>query len=105
MTDLNLPNNISFGSCDRRIDVESEILKKIYPVLCTDPSPIAGLVVNLQHQVLSRRTIVLNPLKKKNYFKKPISLKTDLYNESNDNLNTSMMSKKSQEGSSKLMVR
>jgi len=69
-----------------------------------DPSPLAGLVVQLQHQALSRRTIVLNPLKRKNNFSKPIPLKTDLYNESNDNLNTSMLSNESQEGSSKLMV-
>lgn len=31
--------------------------------MCMDPSPIAGLTVQLQHQLLSRRTIALNPLK------------------------------------------
>jgi len=69
-----------------------------------DSSPIAGVVVNLQHQVLSGRTIVLNPLKKKFNYSKPKSLETDLYNESDDNLNTSMLSNEPQEGSSNLMV-
>ncbi|XP_060858740.1 MATH and LRR domain-containing protein PFE0570w-like isoform X2 [Metopolophium dirhodum] len=97
------PTDKNFWSIDRRLGLESEILKKVYPVMCMDPSPLAGLVVQLQHQVLSRRTIVLNPLKRKNNFSKPIPLKTDLYNEPNDSLNTSMLSNESQGGSSKLM--
>lgn len=72
--------------------------------MCMDPSPIAGLVVNLQHQVLSCRTKVLNPLKRENFSSEPKSLKTDLCDESNDNLNTSMLSDEPQEGSSNLMV-
>lgn len=31
--------------------------------MCMASSPIAGLTVQLQHQLLSRRTITLNPLK------------------------------------------
>lgn len=30
-------------------------------VMCMDSSPISGLTVNLQHQLLSQRTIILNP--------------------------------------------
>jgi len=69
-----------------------------------DSSPIAGLVVNLQHQMLSCRTIVLNPLKRKNNCSKPKLIKTDLYNEFNDNINTSKLSNEPKEKSSKLMV-
>jgi len=65
--------------------------------LYTDPSPIAGQVVNLQHQVLSRRTLVLNPLKRKKYFLRSMPLKTNLYKEFNENLNTSMLLKNPQE--------
>jgi len=73
--------------------------------MCMDSSPIAGLVVNLQHQMLSCRTIVLNPLKRKYNCSNQKLLKTDLYNESNDNIKTSMLSNKPQKESSKLMVR
>jgi len=69
-----------------------------------DSSPIAGLVVNLQHQVLSSRTIVLNPFKKKKNCSEPKPSKTDSFDESNDGLNTSMVSNETQERSSKLMV-
>ncbi|XP_029342951.1 uncharacterized protein LOC100569481 [Acyrthosiphon pisum] len=103
ITNNSHPTDNNYWSIDRRLGLESEILKRIYMVMCTDSSPLAGLVVQLQHQVLSRRTIVLNPLKRKNNFSKSIPLKTDLYNESNDNLNTSMLSNEPQEGSSKLM--
>jgi len=41
------------------------LLLQNFPVMCTDSSPIAGLTVQLQHQLLSRRTITLNPLKVK----------------------------------------
>jgi len=73
--------------------------------MCMDSSPIAGLVVNLQHQMLSCRTKVLNPLKRKNYYSGLNSLKTEyLYSESNANLNTSMLSNEPLEGSTNLMV-
>jgi len=62
-----------------------------------DSSPIAGLVVHLQHQLLSRRTINLNPLKVINNdssnFEMHLSKKLQ-----EDRLN------KSQKPSSKLMV-
>lgn len=84
--------------------LESMLLTRLYPYMCMDSSPIAGLVVNLQHQVLSCRTKVLNPLKRKSFYSVLKSLKTNLCNKSNDHLNTSMLSNEPQEGYSNLMV-
>ncbi|XP_025205151.1 myosin-2 heavy chain-like [Melanaphis sacchari] len=50
-------------SYKRRLKIESKLIRLNFPVMCMDPSPIAGLTVQLQHQLLSRRTIILNPLK------------------------------------------
>lgn len=50
-------------SYEQRLKIESKLIKLNFPVMCMDPSPIAGLTVQLQHQLLSRRTIALNPLK------------------------------------------
>ncbi|CAH1724069.1 unnamed protein product [Aphis gossypii] len=50
-------------SYEQRLKIESKLIKLNFPVILTDPSPIAGLTVQLQHQLLSRRTIALNPLK------------------------------------------
>lgn len=67
--------------------------------MCMDPSPIAGLTVQLQHQLLSRRTIALNPLK--------------VMNDDSSKFNFDVLKKwqedtfpktKSQNSSSKLMV-
>jgi len=62
-----------------------------------DSSPVAGLTVHLQHQLLSRRTINLNPLKVKNNdsfnYEMYLSKKLEI-----DRLN------KSEKSSSELMV-
>lgn len=55
-----------------------------HPVMCMDSSPIAGLTVNLQHQMLSCRSIVLNPLNNK--YPKYKSLGIDMLKESYDDL-------------------
>lgn len=54
-----------------------------HPGMCMDSSSIAGLTVNLQHQLLSCRKIVLNPFK--NNFN---SLKLNL--PENESLSTSL---------------
>lgn len=48
---------------ERRLKLESKLLLMYNPVMCMDTSPIAGLTLHLQHQMLSCRKIKLNPLK------------------------------------------
>jgi len=54
-------------SYEQRLYIESEMVKRNFPVMCIDSSPVAGLTVQLQHQLFSRRTITLNPLRAKKY--------------------------------------
>jgi len=68
--------------------------------MCMDTSNICGLVVQLQHQLLSRRTINLNPLKLKDSFK----FEMDLSKKSQDDRLPTTKLNKSQKSSSKLMV-
>jgi len=87
----------AYCSYEQRLKIESKLLQQNFPVMCMDSSPIAGLTIQLQHQLLSRRTITLNPLKVKNY------------NSSNSEMDLSKQLQdcrlnKSQKSSSKLMV-
>ncbi|XP_001942883.2 golgin subfamily A member 4 [Acyrthosiphon pisum] len=56
----------AYCSYEQRLKIESQLILRNFPVMCIDSSPIAGLTVHLQNQLLSRRTISLNPLKVKN---------------------------------------
>lgn len=89
-----------------KLKLESKLLLLSKPAMCMDSSPIAGLTVNLQHQLLSGRTIILNPLKKKYTFSsKLISSPIDSSNNSAGNiLSTSMLSDELPCKSSELMV-
>lgn len=72
-----------------------------HPVMCMDSSPVAGLTVNLQHQMLSCRSIVLNPLNNK--YPKYKSLGIDMFTDSfDDMLFTPKPTNKSQQSSSKV---
>lgn len=73
------------------------------PVMCMDSSPIAGLTINLQHQILSCRSINLNPLKKKYTPSKLKPLEINLIDDLNI-LHTSDLSNKLQGTLSKLIV-
>lgn len=82
------------------------ILVVTHPVLCMDASPIAGLTLHLQHQMLSCRTINLNPLKKQHTSTKLNPLGIDLLKNSYDDKSfTTNLSNESQRASSKLIVR
>lgn len=86
-----------------KLKLESKLLLLSKPAMCVDSSPIAGLTVNLQHQLLSGRTIQLNPLKKK-FSSKLISSSIDSSNNSAGNISTSMLSNELPCKSSELMV-
>lgn len=81
--------------------LESKLLKLSNPVMCMDRSPIAGLTVQLQHQLLSCRNICLNPIKQSSTSSKLNPSETDNFN---DELFTSKLSNESQNASSKMMV-
>lgn len=75
------------------------------PVMCMDSSPIAGLTVYLQHQMLSYRKIKLNPLNNKYNASKSKLTKVDLFNDlDEDTLITSKLSNKPQRDSSIMAV-
>lgn len=65
-----------------KLKLKSKLLLVSCPVLCMDASPIAGLTVNLQHQMLSCRTIELNPIKNEHLPSENKSPKIDLLNNS-----------------------
>lgn len=86
----------------RRLKLESTLLLLSRPAMCMDSSPIAGLTVYLQHQMLSCRKIKLNPLK---YNTKSKSIKVDLFDNLDENtLITSKLSNKPQKDSSIITV-
>lgn len=87
----------------KRLKLESMLLKVNNPVLCMDSSPIAGLTVHLQHQMLSCRTIQLNPLKYKHTSSKLNPLGTNLHTSSGMSF-TKNLPNESQGASSKLIV-
>lgn len=85
----------------KRLKLESMLILVSHPVMCMDSSPIAGLTVNLQHQMLSCRSIMLNPLNNKYTYSKYKSLGLDMLTDSYDDmLFTSELSNKSQQSSS-----
>lgn len=77
-----------------KLKLESKLLLLSKPAMCMDSSSIAGLTVNLQHQLLSGRTIQLNPLKKKYPFSSKSISSIDSSNNSAGNVSTSMLSNK-----------
>lgn len=50
-------------SYKKRLKLESMLILVSHPLMCMDSSPTSGLTVNLQHQLLSCHTIILNPFK------------------------------------------
>jgi len=89
-------------SYEQRLKIESELIRLNFPVMCMDPSPLAGLTVQLQHQLLSRRTITLNPLNVINNDSSKFEM--DLLNKSQEDTLPKTKLNKSQKSSSKLMV-
>lgn len=87
-------------SYEQRLKIESDLLRLNFPVMCMDTAPISGLVVQLQHQLLSRRTINLNPLK----IKDPSNFEMDLSKKSQDDRLPKTELNKSQKSSSTSMV-
>lgn len=70
-----------------------------------DSSPISGLTVYLQHQMLSYRKIKLNPLNNKYNTSMSKSIKVDLFDDlDEDTLMTSKLSNKPQSDSSIMVV-
>jgi len=67
-----------------------------------DSSPIAGLAINLQHQMLNCRSIHLNPIK--NNFISSKLKSFDLLDSRSNTFFTPKLSNKQQKISSKLMV-
>ncbi|XP_060835614.1 uncharacterized protein LOC132918419 [Rhopalosiphum padi] len=88
-------------SYEQRLKIESELIRLNFPVMCMDPSPLAGLTVQLQHQLLSRRTITLNPLNVINNDSSKFEM--DLLNKSQEDTLPKTKLNKSQKSSSKLM--
>lgn len=88
---------------ERRLKLEQMLLLVTRPAFCFDSSPIAGLAVHLQHQMLSVRDVELNPLKNGSYSKKNSSEKSS--NNISDNiLPISKLSNKTFNRFSKSMV-
>lgn len=65
MNQIIIENDQINWTYERRLKLESKLLLLYYPAMCMDMSPVAGLTVQLQHQMLSCRRVELNPLKKK----------------------------------------
>lgn len=86
---------------EKRLKLESKLLLITHPVLCMDSSPIAGLTINLQHQLLSGRTIELNPIKNKDFSSENKSQNIDLLNNSHDDIkyNSAFTNEESSESS------
>lgn len=59
-----------------------------------DSSPVAGLTVQLQHQLLSGRSIELNPLKHEHVSSDLKSSKLELFNDLYPSLNDSLYDNK-----------
>ncbi|XP_015374960.1 PREDICTED: uncharacterized protein LOC107169665 isoform X2 [Diuraphis noxia] len=90
----------TYCSYERRLKIESKLLKLNFPVMCMDPSPVCGLTVKLQHDLLSRRTMCLNPLKKKKYDSSKFEM--DLSKKSQDDKFPTTKLNESQQSSSNL---
>lgn len=89
----------------RKLKLESTLLMMSHPAMCMDSSPIAGLTVYLQHQMLSYRKIKLNPLNNKYNSSKSKLTKEDLFDDlDEDTLITSKLSNKLQRDSSMMTV-
>lgn len=92
-------------SYNKRLKLESMLTLVSHSSMCMDSSFIAGLTVNLQHQLLSYRKIILNPLKNNFKFSKLNTSQNDLKGGSYQDIkSTSNSSNESQRVSSKLMV-
>jgi len=98
-------NNHINWTYKKRLKLESMLLLISRPSMCMDSLPIAGLAIHLQHQLLSCRTIDINPFNNKDIYSKLESLPKDFLNDlSNKTLSTSKLSNESQHISSDLMV-
>ncbi|VVC40290.1 Hypothetical protein CINCED_3A000795 [Cinara cedri] len=97
-------HNYMNWSYNKRLKLESMLTLVSHPVMCMDSSHIAGLTVNLQHQLLSCRKIILNPLKN-NFKSSKLNLShNDLTNDFyQDTQFTSNSSNESQRVTSQLM--
>lgn len=90
---------------EKKLKLESMLLMVSHPAMCMDSSPIAGLAIHLQHQMLSCRSIQLNPLKNKCASSKTKLIEMNVSNDlDEDNLFMSTLSDEPQTEPSKIKV-
>jgi len=65
MNEIIADNSHVHWTYKKKLKLERMLLLASRPVMCIDSSPIAGTVINLQHQMINCRSIKLNPLKNK----------------------------------------
>lgn len=91
-------------SSDKLLKLESMLLLASHRILCMDISPVAGLAVKLQNQVLRHNCKNLNPMKKSYISSNMSTLEACLLKESHNNILESHFLDETQGESSKCLV-